>query len=623
MKKVVFSVLAPIVGIITLLNLQQAQAQPSGWPNGAPWPLFVKYDASQVSSNCSGTYIFEFTENAYFSDYSTGFNVYEFRPDGSYFYIFTNSSCGTVQAHHYGTPLTTGFSKVTIPSTYQASLSTLGKGPHIIDARSWSQCGLSSKNYDCSSHSIPGSDFLCSAVQTNVICSGQSNGTASISILSSSSASSYTYTWSGGSTTIGSTSHDLSGLSAGYSTVSVTDGSKTATCQLAILEFGVGLTASHPDCNSTTGSIVASGTTGSGDYGYVWYNGNTTSTITGLNAGTYCVTVTDQIVGCVSADCDDVLPPNQTGTPPNDWPCDAPWPFSVAYNQSDFATGCSGTSTFTFSSAATYANRPFEGYWYIKETVNKPSGGTVLVEFANFYEHPRCNPFWRFNMESSTGCSSSSVHSYVNSTGLYIPNRTMESTIDLTSLTQPQCSGFNSTNWSSCDCLPPNSSVEPISCALIDPTVACVGEDNGSALVDVGGGNTGTTYTYTWNGGSATSSTGYRITGLAAGVYTVTVSQGDESTTCAVTISSSAAPIRVFYRPSNYGQYNLSVKGASDGSIQTFVQGGLAPYTYNWVGNGTSSGPNQNGLEAGSYFLRVIDDQGCSGYGGPWYLREP
>jgi subtilisin-like proprotein convertase family protein len=46
-----------------------------------------------------------------------------------------------------------------------------------------------------------------------------------------------------------------------------------------------------------TATVVASG--GSGSFGYSWDNGGTTATITGLTQGTYTVTVTDLISGCV------------------------------------------------------------------------------------------------------------------------------------------------------------------------------------------------------------------------------------------------------------------------------------------------------------------------------------
>lgn len=80
-------------------------------------------------------------------------------------------------------------------------------------------------------------------------------------------------------------------------------------------------------------------------------------------------------------------------------------------------------------------------------------------------------------------------------------------------------------------------------------------------------------------------------------------------------------PGMLYYRPSAFGQYNISISG-NDGSIRTLVQDGNSPYTYNWTGPTPANGANPTGLNAGSYYLEVIDENGCDYNGGPWNLRE-
>ncbi|HRO97834.1 MAG TPA: gliding motility-associated C-terminal domain-containing protein, partial [Flavobacteriales bacterium] len=58
------------------------------------------------------------------------------------------------------------------------------------------------------------------------------------------------------------------------------------------------------------------------------------------------------------------------------------------------------------------------------------------------------------------------------------------------------------------------------------------------------------------------------------------------------------------------GGYNVSSWQGQDGSINTDVSGGTAPYTYTWS-NGAST-PDLNGLAAGEYTLVVTDANGCS-----------
>lgn len=83
-------------------------------------------------------------------------------------------------------------------------------------------------------------------------------------------------------------------------------------------------------------------------------------------------------------------------------------------------------------------------------------------------------------------------------------------------------------------------------------------------------------------------------------------------------------PIRAYFRPSRYGQFNVTPNGGTNGSIMVLVQGaGIPPYSYNWTGPSTITGTSGTGLKAGSYFLEVTDSEGCKSQAGPWNLRQP
>merc|ERR1711991_1089552 len=72
-----------------------------------------------------------------------------------------------------------------------------------------------------------------------------------------------------------------------------------ATCGC---DCGVVIDASEIDVNcvgDASGSATASAVGGSGDYVYAWSDGQTSSTASGLVAGDYSVTVTDQGTDCV------------------------------------------------------------------------------------------------------------------------------------------------------------------------------------------------------------------------------------------------------------------------------------------------------------------------------------
>lgn len=135
------------------------------------------------------------------------------------------------------------------------------------------------------------------ASKTNVSCNGGSNGTINITTVGG--TPNYMYSWSDGPT-----AEDRSGLVAGTYTVTVTDTNGcTATRTETITQpapLVLSLTKTDPTCPpgsnlpfSANGSITVSVSGGSPNYSYVWSDGPTTQNRTGLQAGTYTVTVTD------------------------------------------------------------------------------------------------------------------------------------------------------------------------------------------------------------------------------------------------------------------------------------------------------------------------------------------
>lgn len=58
---------------------------------------------------------------------------------------------------------------------------------------------------------------------------------------------------------------------------------------------------------------------------------------------------------------------------------------------------------------------------------------------------------------------------------------------------------------------------------------------------------------------------------------------------------------------------DVSCAGGSDGEVSVGATGGTPPYSYTWSNAGT--GPLQNGLSAGAYFVTVEDSNNCSSVG--------
>ena len=129
--------------------------------------------------------------------------------------------------------------------------------------------------------------------------------------------------------------------------------------------------------------------------------------------------------------------------------------------------------------------------------------------------------------------------------------------------------------------------------------IVCNGPNSGSIDLTVSGGSGGG-YTYDWsNDGPETPDNDPQdLTGLAAGSYTVTVTDGANCTqTTTVNIISSPMTQSAVTFPASCGGAN--------GAIDLTVGGGNPGYTYVWTGGATTQ--DISGLAAGSYSVTVTD----------------
>lgn len=129
--------------------------------------------------------------------------------------------------------------------------------------------------------------------------------------------------------------------------------------------------------------------------------------------------------------------------------------------------------------------------------------------------------------------------------------------------------------------------------------VSCFGQQNGSATA-LGGGGNGTLF-YAWNTGDNTAT----ASGLSAGTYTVTVTDGEQCTaTATATINQPTA------LTANAIGTPQSANGAADGTASVTPSGGTPTYSYIWSTGGTTQ--SINGLLPGSYTVTVTDANGCT-----------
>jgi hypothetical protein len=136
-------------------------------------------------------------------------------------------------------------------------------------------------------------------LESNVIgadCAGVSNGAANLIVLGGTAP--YTYTWSSGGT-----SNNVSGLAPGVYVVTVIDANDQQYIDSITIPISSSLVTqlSYTPTVASTGTATVSVSGGATPYTYLWSNGNTMATATGLPEGYVSVTVTDGN-GCTKDD---------------------------------------------------------------------------------------------------------------------------------------------------------------------------------------------------------------------------------------------------------------------------------------------------------------------------------
>ena len=129
---------------------------------------------------------------------------------------------------------------------------------------------------------------------------------------------------------------------------------------------------------------------------------------------------------------------------------------------------------------------------------------------------------------------------------------------------------------------------------------SCYGWNNGTATVSVSGGTPN--YTYLWSN----SQTGATASNLAAGSYSVTVTDSHNCT--AVTSTNISQPSQLSAVISS--TTNVNCNSGSDGSATVTASGGTVNYTYLWS-NGGSTATITN-LSSGNYSVTVTDSHSCT-----------
>ncbi|MDX6191729.1 T9SS type A sorting domain-containing protein [Flavobacterium sp. Fl-318] len=450
---------------------------------------------------------------------------------------------------------------------------------------------------------------LATGSSSDVSCNGGANGVASVSPTGGTFP--YTYSWAPS----GGTGSTAAGLTAGTYTVTVTDNN---TCQstrtfvigepAAPLSLATG-SSSDVSCNGGANGIASvTPTGGTFPYAFSWApSGGTGSTATGLAAGTYTVTVTDNntcqttrtfVIGepataLVASD------GGQTNVSCN-----------LGANGSATVNATGGTPTYTYSwapaggTAATATGLTAGTY---TATVTDANGCTATQSFT--ITEPTAiiaSAAAQTNVNCNGGSNGSAAVTATGGTGSYTyswapSGGTAATAAGLTAGTYTA----TVTDANGCTGTQSFTITEPtaiIASAAAQNNVSCNGGANGTATVSATGG-TGA-YTYSW---APTGGTADTAAGLTAGTYTATVTDANGCTgTQSFTITEPAALVA-----SDGGQTNVSCNSGANGTATVSVTGGTGSYTYSWAPAGGTAA-TASGLTAGSYTVTVTDANTCS-----------
>lgn len=128
--------------------------------------------------------------------------------------------------------------------------------------------------------------------------------------------------------------------------------------------------------------------------------------------------------------------------------------------------------------------------------------------------------------------------------------------------------------------------------------VLCNGDTSGTIDLTVSAGTP--SFSFSWSNGDTTED----ISGLAAGLYTVTITDGDG---CPFIDS-----VRIDEPEALMLSYTSTpdTSGGAFGAVSVTVAGGTPPYAYTW--DSTVGSADSTGLLAGTYLVEVTDSNGCT-----------
>ena len=449
-------------------------------------------------------------------------------------------------------------------------------------------------------------------ITTNILCFGESTGTINLTVAGGTTP--YTFLWNNGATT-----EDLVNLSAGNYIVTITDANACSAIENGTLTepssavSGTIVSQTNILCfGGNNGTVSVTGSGGVGPYQYLIGGGTyqVSGSFGALTAGTYNITIRDANL------CTFIIPVTITGP-------------SAALGGSTSAltnVQCFGDATGSITIAGSGGTSPYQynidgGSFQPAGIFNGLTAGVhnIIIRDINLctfslpvtitqpaaaltgsiISQVDVNCFGDATGSVTIGGSGgTSPYGYSLDAGVYQSSGTFTNLI----------SGTHSVTIRDANMCLFNINVnitQPASALSVTYTkvdVGCFGGSTGSALAIPSGGTS--PYNYSWN--TIPVQTTAAVSGLAAGTYTVTVTDNKGCTaTAGISITQPSAGITA-----TADITDVLCDGATNGAIDLTVENGTAPITYLWS-NGTSSQDLIN-IAAGNYSVIITDASSCT-----------
>ena len=484
-----------------------------------------------------------------------------------------------------------------------ATISNLAANTYTVTVTDGNGCTVSATEIISESNAL-----MLSTVDNPVACFGGNDGSSTVS--AAGGVGSFTYSWSDAQTTQTATN-----LAAGTYTVTVTDGSNCTSSIEAIITEPLAALAitsisqTFISCageNAGEATVVATG--GTGLYSYAWTpSGGTADIETGLAPGTYTVIVSDEN-SCSTTASVDIIESN---------------PVIVTTSGTDLL--CSGDNSGTTTAVATGGS---ESFTYVWSDINAQTTATATSLDVGTYT---------VTATDTNNCTATSTVSITAPTIIAIQLTPTDISCnsfndgEITALASGGDGGY-SYSWSNALATPTitnliantytvtatdgmgcTSSMEitlneptAISLTISGADIGCFGGSDGTtSVIATGGTSISGNYTYSWSDPS--NQTTAIATGLAAGTYTVTVTDDNLCTMESSVSIIEPAELTIL----SISQTAIGCSGSNNGEATVVTSGGTGTVTYNW----SPSGENSNiatGLAIGTHTVIVTDENSCT-----------